>query len=56
MVVESFIHLRYMRFGAAARLASGAWDLRAYYMALGWLLRQLYPRRFSSIARKVVWQ
>jgi hypothetical protein len=56
MVIESFIHLRYMRIGAAAKLAIGVWDFRAYYMAIRWLLRQFYPRRFSSIARKVVWQ
>jgi glycosyltransferase involved in cell wall biosynthesis len=56
MVIQSFIHLRYMRLGAAAKLAIGVWDFRAYDMAIRWLLRQLYPRRFSSIDRKVVWQ
>jgi glycosyltransferase involved in cell wall biosynthesis len=55
-VVEAFAHLRNMRLGAAAKLAIGVWDPRAYTMAIRWLLRQFYPRRFSSIARKVVWQ
>jgi glycosyltransferase involved in cell wall biosynthesis len=56
IVVQSFVHLRSMRLGAAAKLAIGVWDARAYNMAIRWLLRQFYPRRFSSIDRKVVWQ
>jgi glycosyltransferase involved in cell wall biosynthesis len=55
-VVQSFSHLRRMRLRAAASIAIGAWDPRAYGMAIRWLLRQIYPRRFSSIARRVVWE
>jgi glycosyltransferase involved in cell wall biosynthesis len=56
MIIQSFTHLRYMRLRAAVGIAIGVWDPRAYSMAIRWLLRQFYPRRFSSIARKVVWE
>jgi hypothetical protein len=38
----------------AVSIASRVWDPYAYGMAIRWLLRQIYPRRFSLIARKVV--
>jgi glycosyltransferase involved in cell wall biosynthesis len=54
IAIQSFIYLRHMRLRAAISTAIGACDPRAYGMAIRWLLRQVYPRRFSSIARKVV--
>jgi hypothetical protein len=56
LVIGALNHVRCMRFRAALRVAVGVWDPRAYSMAIRWLLRQFYPRRFSSIARKVVWE
>jgi glycosyltransferase involved in cell wall biosynthesis len=55
-IIQSFRHLRYMRVRAAASIAIRVFDPRAYSMAILWLLRQFYPRRFSSIVRKVVWK
>jgi glycosyltransferase involved in cell wall biosynthesis len=55
IVIESFTYLRWMNLRAAVNIA-GIWNLRAYGMAIRWLLRQFYPRRYSSISRKTVWK
>jgi len=56
IAIQSFLYLRRMRLGAAISTAGSVCDLRAYSMAIRWLLRQIYPRRFSSINRKVIWE
>jgi hypothetical protein len=56
MVIRALNHLRFLRLRKALSGAIGVWDPRAYIMAIRWLLRQFYPRRFSSIARKVIWE
>jgi hypothetical protein len=56
MIIQSFTDVRHMRLRAAIGIAIGVWDPCAYSMAIRWLLRQFYPRRFSSIARKAVWK
>jgi glycosyltransferase involved in cell wall biosynthesis len=56
LVIRALTHIRKMRLRAAVRVVVHIWDPRAYVMAINWLLRQYYPRRFSSIARTVIWR
>jgi glycosyltransferase involved in cell wall biosynthesis len=56
MIIRALNYLRKMRFWKAARVLAGIHDVCAYRLSLEWLLRRYYPRRFSSIDRKVVWQ
>jgi hypothetical protein len=55
MVVRAFTYIRNMRLRAAIRTVAHVWDPRAYALAMGWLLRQYWPRRFSSIMRTTIW-
>jgi glycosyltransferase involved in cell wall biosynthesis len=55
-IIRAITHIRSMRLGAAIRDAAGTWDPRAYTMAIGWLLRRYYPRRFSTIVRTAIWR
>ena len=55
MITRALKHLRKMRLGAGIRLAARVHDASAYRLAIGWLLRQYYPRRFSFVERKVIW-
>jgi glycosyltransferase involved in cell wall biosynthesis len=55
-IIRAITHIRSMRLGAAIRDAAGTWDPRAYTMAIGWLLRRYYPRRFSTIVRTTIWR
>jgi glycosyltransferase involved in cell wall biosynthesis len=55
MVVRAFTYIRNMRFRAAIRVVAHIWHPRAYALAMGWLLRQFWPRRFSSIMRTTIW-
>jgi glycosyltransferase involved in cell wall biosynthesis len=56
MIVRALNDLRQMRFWKAIRTIAGIHDVRAYKLAIDWLLRRYYPRRFSSVARTVVWR
>jgi Glycosyl transferase family 2 len=56
MIVSAFRHLRRMRLWTAIRTAARTHDARAYRLAIDWLLRRYYPRRFSSVARTVIWR
>jgi hypothetical protein len=56
IITRALTHLRKMRLRAAIRVVARIWDPRAYSMAINWLLRQYYPRRFSSIGRTVIWK
>jgi hypothetical protein len=56
MITRALALIRKMRFRGAIGVVAQVWDPRAYIMAINWLLRQYYPRRFSSIARTVIWR
>jgi glycosyltransferase involved in cell wall biosynthesis len=56
MIIRGLINVRKMRTLEAIRLLSQIWDPRAYSLAINWVLRQYYPRRFSSIVRTVIWR
>jgi hypothetical protein len=56
MMIRALDHLREMRFRAGIRIAACVHDARAYRLTLDWLLRQYYPRRFSSVVRTVIWR
>jgi glycosyltransferase involved in cell wall biosynthesis len=56
IITRALTHLRKMRVRTAIHVVTKVWDPRAYSMAINWLLRQYYPRRFSSIERKVIWK
>jgi glycosyltransferase involved in cell wall biosynthesis len=56
LITRAFTYLRRKRIRAAIGVITRVWNPRAYSMALNWLLRQYYPRRFSSIVRKVIWR
>jgi glycosyltransferase involved in cell wall biosynthesis len=55
-IIRALNHLRKLRLWAAIRIAARIHDARAYRLALDWLLRRYYPRRFSSVARTVIWR
>lgn len=54
-IIRGLLFLRRMHVSAAARIFVRIWDVQAYWLALGWLLRQYYPRRFSLIKRTPLW-
>jgi glycosyltransferase involved in cell wall biosynthesis len=56
MFIRALNHLRKMRLRAAIRTAARIRDACAYRLARDWLLRRCYPRRFSSVVRKVIWK
>jgi len=56
LIVRALKHLRKLHLWAALRSAGRAHDTRAYKLAIDWLLRRYYPRRFSSVARTVIWR
>jgi hypothetical protein len=56
MIVGAFTYIRNMRFRAAIRAVAHTCGPSAYTLALCWLLRQYYPRRFSSIVRTAIWR
>ena len=56
MITRALALIRKMRLRGAMRVIAQIWDPRAYTMAINWLLRQYYPRRFSSIVRTVIWR
>jgi len=56
MIIRAFSHLRKMRPWAAIRIAARIHDACAYRLAIDWLLRRYYPRRFSSVVRTVIWK
>jgi hypothetical protein len=55
-IIRAFTHLRKARFLPAIRIFAHVWNPRAYIMAMRWLMRQYYPRRFSSVGRTVIWR
>jgi hypothetical protein len=56
MIIRALNHLRRMRLWPAVRIAARIHDARAYRLAMDWLLRRYYPRRFSYVARTVIWR
>jgi hypothetical protein len=56
MIIRALNYLRKMRLWPAMRIATGIHDARAYRLAIDWLLRRYYPRRFSSVVRTVIWR
>ena len=56
MIIRALNLLRKMHFGKAIRVIARVHDARAYKLAIDWLLRRYYPRRFSSAARTVIWR
>jgi glycosyltransferase involved in cell wall biosynthesis len=56
MLIRALNYLRKMHLWDALGSAARAHDARAYKLALDWLLRRYYPRRFSSVARTVIWR
>jgi glycosyltransferase involved in cell wall biosynthesis len=56
MIIRALNHLRKMHLRAGLRIAARIHDARAYRLTLDWLVRRYYPRRFSSIARTVIWR
>jgi glycosyltransferase involved in cell wall biosynthesis len=55
-IIRAFTDLRKARFLPAIRIFTQVWDPRAYIMTIRWLLRQYYPRRFSSVGRTAIWR
>jgi glycosyltransferase involved in cell wall biosynthesis len=56
MIIRALVHIRRMRLQPAIRLVAHIWNPRAYIMVINWLLRQYFPRRFSSIVRTIIWR
>jgi hypothetical protein len=56
MVTRAFNHIHNLQLWAAIRVVAHIWSPRAYIMAMSWLLRRYYPRRFSSIERTIIWR
>jgi glycosyltransferase involved in cell wall biosynthesis len=56
MIIHALSHLRKMRPWAAIQIAARINDACAYRLAIDWLLRRYYPRRFSSVVRTVIWR
>ena len=56
MIIHALNHLRKKRLWAAIRTAGNIHDACAYRLTKDWLLRRYYPRRFSSVARTVLWR
>jgi glycosyltransferase involved in cell wall biosynthesis len=56
MIIRALNNLQKMRLCAAMRIVARIHDARAYRLTIDWLLRRYYPRRFSSVARTVIWR
>jgi glycosyltransferase involved in cell wall biosynthesis len=56
MIIRGLRRLRKLHLWVALRSAVSTHDARAYKLAIDWLLRRYYPRRFSSVARTVIWR
>jgi glycosyltransferase involved in cell wall biosynthesis len=56
IITRGFTLIGRVPYRAAIRVVANIWDPRAYVMAINWLLRQYYPRRFSSIERTTIWR
>jgi glycosyltransferase involved in cell wall biosynthesis len=56
MIMRALNHLRKMRLWAAIRILARIHDACAYRLTINWMLRQYYPRRFSSVVRTVIWR
>jgi len=56
MLARAANHPRKMRLPAAIRAATRAKNPGAYILAIRWFLRRYYPRRVSSVVRKVIWR
>jgi hypothetical protein len=56
MIIRALNHLKKLHLRAAIRTAARIHDARAYRLAIDWLLRRYYPRRFSSVVRTVIWR
>jgi glycosyltransferase involved in cell wall biosynthesis len=56
MIIRALNHLRRLRLRAAIRIAAHIHNACAYKLAIDWLLRRYYPRRFSSVERTVIWR
>jgi hypothetical protein len=54
MIIRALNDLQRMRFWKAIRSIARIHDVRAYKLAIDWLLRRFYPRRFSSVVRTVI--
>jgi glycosyltransferase involved in cell wall biosynthesis len=56
LLVRAITLIRKRRVKYAIYVIRHVWDLHAYKMAIAWILRQYYPRRFSSITRTIIWK
>jgi glycosyltransferase involved in cell wall biosynthesis len=56
IITRALRDIRRVRLQRAVLGFASILDWRADIMALGWVLRQYYPRRFSGIPRKVIWR
>jgi glycosyltransferase involved in cell wall biosynthesis len=56
MIIRALNYLQKMRLWAAMRIVARIHDACAYKLAIGWMLRRYYPRRFSSIVRTIIWR
>jgi hypothetical protein len=54
-IARALTHLRDLHVGETIALARNASHPEAAGLALQWVLRQFAPRRFSRIARQVIW-
>jgi glycosyltransferase involved in cell wall biosynthesis len=55
-IIRALDRLRKLRLWGAMRIVGRIHDVGAYRLAIDWLLRRYYPRRFSPVVRKVVWR
>jgi glycosyltransferase involved in cell wall biosynthesis len=55
-LVRAISLMRKRRFKDAFSVIQRVRDPRAYKMTIAWILRQYYPRRFSSIKRAIIWK
>jgi glycosyltransferase involved in cell wall biosynthesis len=54
-IIGALKHLRKMRFWKTIQMIARVHDVCAYRLTIRWLLRQYYPRRFSSAVRTIIW-
>jgi glycosyltransferase involved in cell wall biosynthesis len=54
-IIRALNHLRKMHFWKTMQMIARVHDLCAYRLTIRWLLRQYYPRRFSSVVRTIIW-
>jgi glycosyltransferase involved in cell wall biosynthesis len=55
-IIRALNHIRRGRLWTAMRIIARIQDVGAYRLSVHWLLRQYYPRRFSSVHRTVIWR